>query len=96
MPAIEKSLAAEKLAEFVEKSNPSTLAAIYAEIYPEQSIPATLSATDIARHVRDELLAEEIVDLWNVIFPADRNVWYNEEDDRIRYDEGVIGYAEAD
>ena len=40
--------------------------------------------------------AEEIVDLWNVLFPADRNVWYDEQEDKIHYTEELVGYAEVD
>ena len=39
--------------------------------------------------------AEEIVDLWNVLFPADRNVWYDEQEDKIHYNEELVGYAEV-
>ena len=59
-------------------------------------MPAAPSAADLAQHVRSGLEAEEIVDLWNVVFPDDRNVWYDEEDDKIHYNEEAIGYAEAD
>jgi hypothetical protein len=30
------------------------------------------------------------------VFPADRNVWYDEEEDKIHYNEEAVGYAEAD
>ena len=52
------------------------------------------SATDLALHIRSGLEAEEIVDLWNVVFPGDRNVWYNEEDDEIHYNEEAVGYVD--
>ena len=37
---------------------------------------------------------EEIVDLWNVVFPEDWHVWYNEEDRTFRYNEEVLGYVD--
>ena len=40
------------------------------------------------------LEAEEIVDLWNVVFPEDRNVWYDEEAKTIHFNEEVVGYAD--
>ena len=94
MPALSKSEAAEKLAAVVEKAKPSALAEIYAELFPEKPVAAHPSATDLAEHIRTELAPEETVDLWNVVFPTDRNVWYNEEDDQIHYNEEAVGYAD--
>jgi hypothetical protein len=96
MPVLEKKQAVEKLAEVVEKATATAFDEFYAELFPEKPKPAAASAADLARHVRSDLEAEEIVDLWNVVFPADRNVWYDEEDDKIHYNEEAIGYAEAD
>ena len=48
----------------------------------------------MARHIRDGLAAEEIVDLWNVVFPDDCNVWYNEETKAIHYNEELVGSAD--
>jgi hypothetical protein len=94
MPALSKVEAAEKLAKGVEKAKPSDLAEIYSELFPEKPSTRPPVASDIANHVRSGLEAEEIVDLWNVVFPADRNVWYNEEDKAIHYNEEVVGYVD--
>lgn len=94
MPALSTSEAAERLAKVVEQA--TALSEIYAELFPEKPAMATPTAVDLAQHVRSGLEAEELVDLWNVIFPADRNVWYDEEDEKIRYNEEAVGYAEAD
>ena len=96
MPALSANEAAERLAKAVEKSKPTALTEIYAELFPERPAAAQPSAADLAKHVRTGLEAEEIVDLWNVVFPADRNVWHDEEDDKIHYNEEAVGYAEAD
>jgi hypothetical protein len=96
MPALSKNQAVEKLAEIVEQAKPTTLAEIYAELFPEKPSAAPLSAVNLVRHIRCGLEAEEIVDLWNVVFPADHNVWYDEEADNIHYNEESVGYAEAD
>jgi hypothetical protein len=80
MPTISEAEAAEKLARSVERASPSDLPEIYSELFPEESPPASLVASDIARHIRSGIEPEEIVDLWNVVFPEDHNVWYNEED----------------
>lgn len=49
---------------------------------------------EIARRVREGLEAEEIVDLWNVVFPEDRQVWYDEEVNSICYNEEVVRYVD--
>jgi hypothetical protein len=96
MPALSTNDAAERLTRGVEKAKPAALAEIHAELFPEKPVATALSAADLARHVRSGLEAEELVDLWNVVFPADRNVWYDEEDEKIHYNEEVVGYSEAD
>lgn len=78
MPALSKNQATERLASLVEKAKPATLAEIYSELFPEKPAVIHPSAADLARQIRNGLAAEEIVDLWNVVLPADRNVWYNE------------------
>jgi hypothetical protein len=96
MPALSTNDAAERLAKGVENAKPTALAEIYSELFPEKPEAAAPSAVDLAQHVRSGLEAEELVDLWNVVFPGDRNVWYDEEDDKIHYNEEALGYAEAD
>jgi hypothetical protein len=96
MPALSTNEAAERLARKVEQAKPSALSEIYAELFPEKPAEATPSAADLAHHVRSGLEVDEIVDLWNVIFPGDRNVWYDEEGEKIHYNEEAVGYAEAD
>ena len=96
MPALSTAEAAERLAKAVENAKPTVLTEIYAELYPEKPSAGTPSAIELAQHVRSGLEVEELVDLWNVIFPADRNVWYDEEDEKIHYNEEALGYAQAD
>ncbi len=94
MPALSKAEAAEKLARRVERAKPSDLPEIYSELFPEVSSPALPVASEIAKHIRSGLEAEEIVDLWNVVFPEDHNVWYDEEAKAIRFNEEMAGYPE--
>jgi hypothetical protein len=101
MSAIRKSEAIEKLARAVEAAASDTLADIYTEVFPERQAPEVAGAKgkavadDLARHIRNGLAPEEIVDLWNVVFPADRHVHYDEEEGIIRYNEGEAWYAKA-
>ncbi len=94
MPALSTNEAAEKLARGVEKARPSDLGEIYAELFPEKPSATPLTAGDVARYIRGGLEAEELVDLWNVVFPEDRNVWYNEETKAIHYNEELVGYLD--
>jgi hypothetical protein len=96
MAALSLAEATSRLATIVENAAPSVRMEIFAELFPTEAEAPVLSASDLAQHVRSGLAAEELVDLWNVVYPADRNVWYNEEDEKIHYNEHVIGYAEAD
>jgi hypothetical protein len=94
MPALSKSDAAEKLARGVERAKASDLPEIYSELFPESTSVTPPNASEIAKQIRNGLEAEEIVDLWNVVFPEDRNVWYDEETESIRFNEEVFGYAD--
>ena len=100
MPAISRGEAVERLAKAVEKASSEDLVEIYAELYPENFLPdvsgtrAGVLAKEIAAHIRERIEPEEIVDLWNVVFPTDRDVYYDEEDDTLRYNERRLKYAE--
>ena len=94
MPAIPTKDAAEKLAKVVERAKSGVLAEIYDELFPEKPSSSPPVAGDMARHIRDGLAEEEIVDLWNVVFPDDCNVWYNEETKAIHYNEELVGSAD--
>jgi hypothetical protein len=94
MPALSTNEAAERIARAVEKSRPDILGEVYAELFPEKPSSPPPAAGDIARHIRGGLEPEEIVGLWNVVFPKDRGVYYNEETKAIHYNEEVVGYAD--
>ncbi len=94
MPVLSKNEATEKLAKVVEQAKACDLPEIYSELFPEKPASSFLAARDIARHIRDGLEAEEVVDLWNVLFPADRNVWYEEEAKVIHYNEELVASAD--
>jgi hypothetical protein len=94
MPALSTAEATEKLAAGVERAKASDLPEIYSELFPERPPGATPVAGEIARLIRDGLEAEEMVDLWNVVFPEDRNVWYDEEARAIHFNEEMAGYVD--
>jgi len=101
MPAIQKSEAVERLARAIESASSDILADIYTELFPEREAPDVSGgkgkavAEGLARHVREGLEPQEIIDLWNVVFPADRHVHYDDENGVIRFNEGEPWYATA-
>ncbi|MCI0380454.1 MAG: hypothetical protein L0215_22950 [Gemmataceae bacterium] len=95
MPAIRRMEALERLAKAVEKASADDLVEVFAELFPAKAIPlAGPVARELAQHIRTSLEPEEVVDLWNVVFPADRNVYYDEESEALCYDEKELRYAE--
>jgi hypothetical protein len=94
MPTIEINDATKKLATAVEHAEPDLLGEFYAELFPESPLPGTLTLNDFAKHVRTKLVPEEIVDLWNVVFPHDHHVWYNEETNEVHYNEELAEYMD--
>ncbi len=94
MPALSITIASERVAQIVEQATSPALDEIFSELFPERSVPDVLSASDLAHHIRNEIEVEEIVDLWNVVFPADHDVWYNEETQELHFNEELIGHAD--
>jgi len=94
MPEVTLSAATERLASKVEADELDYLDQIYLEIFPETTVPSPLLAGDVARIIRAGLEPEELVDLWNVVFPDHHHVWYNEETDLIYYNEEAAEYSD--
>ena len=94
MPALSIEQAATKLARAVEKAKPSTVGEIFAELFPEKTSSTPPPVEKIAQYIEGGLEAEEIVDLWNVVFPEDHDVYYNEETKAIHFNEEMAGYAD--
>ncbi|HEY7330665.1 MAG TPA: hypothetical protein VH592_23700 [Gemmataceae bacterium] len=94
MPAITKDRAVHLLTKAIEKAHSDDLVEIYNELFPEQ--PTTESAAKTAPgtlvqrildHINRGLEIEEILDLWNVIFPEHHDVWFDEQESRFHYEE---------
>jgi hypothetical protein len=99
MPAIPLEDAVEQLAQAVEKATPEDLLVIFTELFPTKPLPDVSSASsaavaaELARHIRTGVEPEEVVDLWNLVYPSARNVYYDEEDRSLRQNERGIRYA---
>jgi hypothetical protein len=100
MPVVTKDEAVKRLAKAVEEARPDDLVEIYTELFPARPAPDVTGekvvrlAKEIANHIHQGLEPEEIIDLWNVVFPAHRHVYYDEEDKAVRYNEAEVRYAE--
>ncbi len=94
MPALSINKAAEHVAQIVERAKSPATEEIFSELFPGRPIPTAISAADLAAHIRRGIEAEEVVDLWNVVFPGDHDVWYNEETKELHFNEELIGHAE--
>lgn len=103
MSLMSKQHAVGELARAVERADPDDLVEIYNELFPQRPItkddtnraaPAVVQT--ILAHIGQGLEIEEILDLWNVIFPAHRRVWFDEEGDVIHYEEESQPAGRAD
>ena len=96
MPGLPMNEAVERLAQVVENAPADNLVEIYAELFPERGRPDVTGtlAEELARHIRAGLVPEEVVDLWGVVFPADRHVHYDDEGNLLRWNEPEPWYAE--
>ena len=97
MPAIPKREAVDKLARIVETASCNDLADVYAEIFPDKPRLRPADAEErrgeSVEYVRTKMEPEEMVDLWNVVFPAHRNVYYDDADGLLCYDQEEPWYA---
>src|SRR5262249_48755309 len=95
MPVVTKEQALELLTnEVQEKLGPDELLEVYNEVFPED--PYTLEEAEedsdplveqLVDHINGGLEIDEVMDLWGLIFPKHRNVWYDDEEERIHYNE---------
>jgi hypothetical protein len=94
MPTFTMAKAKEKLARAVQKASPEQLEVFHDEMFPYQPIPSPVPAEKLVRYVRDELEPSSAVDLWHVVFPEDRNIWYDEEEEVIHVNGEPLRYLE--
>jgi hypothetical protein len=95
MPTLAKKQAVEHLVAKVEKAPADELVEIYNELFPEHPTSEAEARPNVAAfrkkvlaYIDQGLEVEEILDLWNVIFPKDRDIWFDEQKKKIRYVEG--------
>jgi hypothetical protein len=95
MPAVPKDQALGLLtSEVREKLGVDELLEVYHEVFPDNQYTAEEAQKDarplierLAGHISSNLAVDEILDLWGLIIPRDRNVWYDDEAGQIHYNE---------
>lgn len=87
MPTINVDVATEKLSHAVEEMHADDLLQVYNELFPDKPVAEDEASCDVGSlvkqivdHISGGLEPEEVVDLWNVVFPRDREVYFDEED----------------
>lgn len=101
MPTISLDEAAGKITHEVEGMTVDDVVEVYNELFPEE--PAAEDAVNgnlaplvaqIVDHIQHGIEPEELVDLWNVVFPKDRQVYYDEESGLVHYEDVAsdVGY----
>jgi hypothetical protein len=95
MPVVTREQALEMLTNEVQENlGADELLEVYNEVFPddpyteeevhEDSRPLVEQLVD---HIHSGLEIDEVMDLWGLIFPKHRNVWYDDEAERIHFNE---------
>lgn len=94
MATMTRPEAVSKMSTEIEKFGRDDLVEVHNELFPETpqtADDANLDAHELISGVRTYLQSgladEEIPDLWNVVFPEDRNVWYDSENQSLHVNE---------
>jgi hypothetical protein len=95
MPVITQEQALEQMTNEVQEKLPADeLLEVYNEIFPNDPYTAEEVERDsgplierLVNHINREQGIDEVMELWRLIFLKYRNVWYDEEEERIHYDE---------
>jgi hypothetical protein len=95
MPVVTKDKALELLThEVQQKLGADELLEVYNEVFPDDPHTVVEARGDVTplierlvAHVNSGLEIDEVLDLWGLIFPRHRNVWYDEEEERLHYNE---------
>jgi hypothetical protein len=95
MPVVTKDQALELLTKEVQaKLGADELLEVYNEVFPNGPYTEVEARQDswplaeqLADHINGGLDIDEVIDLWGLIFPRHRNVWYDDEEERLHYNE---------
>ena len=94
MPVVTKEQALKLLTDEVqEKLGADELLEVYNEVFPDSPYTeevhedVTPLIKPLVDHINSGLEIDVLMELWRLIFTKHRNVWYDEEEERIHYNE---------
>jgi hypothetical protein len=95
MPAVTNDKALELLTKAVQDQlETSELLEVYNELFPATPYTSAAAQVDaeplrtrLVDYFNNGLAIDEVTDLWRLIFPEHRNIWYDEEAERLHYSE---------
>jgi hypothetical protein len=95
MPVVTKEQAHELLTNAVQDQfGVDELLEIYNEVFPDHPYTHEQAEADsgplvkqLVARINSGLGIDEVMDLWRLIFTKHRNVWYDEEEERMHYKE---------
>ena len=102
MATVTREQAVDLLTKQVEEHfGVDELLEVHNELFPDEPFTEEEAHEDyiplverIVDHLKGGLEPEEIVEVWSLIFPRHRNVWYDEEEERFHYNESKPTPAE--
>jgi len=94
MPYLKCHEAGERIASAIHTVSAGALHEIASDLLPETRAEPARLATELAATVRRGVAPELLVDLWNVVFPEDHDVWFNEETNELHYETGLVESAD--
>lgn len=94
MPDLNCHEAGERLALAIKTASAGTLREIASDLLTESHAEPARLADELAAAVRRGVEPELLVDLWNVVFPEDHDVWFNEETNALHYESGLVELAD--
>jgi hypothetical protein len=93
--------AVQRLSRQIASMENDDICEVYNELFP--SDPTTedgvrgnrqLAVSRINQHIANGLQPEEILDLWNVVFPREKNVSYDEQTRKFQFRNEAFQYAD--
>jgi len=94
MPDVKIVAAAERIATAIEAASPGVICEVASDMLDLPHGGSDRSAHDLATAIRAGVEPELLVELWNVVFPEDHDVWFNEETNELHYDSRLVESAD--
>src|SRR5262245_6413822 len=103
MPQLTLPEVTQRFIEAAQQASPDDLVAIHNELFPRTRTTEAESTANpqpvrdrILGHIGNGLEIEEVLDLWRVVFPRQRPVWFDEEDGLLHYEERRAALTETE